>query len=130
MKVLKYFFFFILFCFLALCLRPVPTVTAKNVRSHTGVVRGISEGGVKDAVFHLEYDEHLYYINRGLENKFKLENLKELLIGKEVTFIYAEHWTPLDWTNKSTHIAKLKLGDEILYDEINGNDKSNLGYTN
>ena len=117
MKILKYIFLFSLFCFIALCLRPIPKVTEKNAQTQKGIVVDIYEGGVKDAVFHLENDDHLYYINRGLENKFKLENLKELLMGKEVTFIYATHWTPLDWNNKSTHIARLELGEEVIYDE-------------
>ena len=130
MKFLIYFSLFILFCFIGLCLRPIPTVTAENAQSHIGVVVDITEGGVKDAVFHLENDNHLYYINRGLENKFKLKALKEQLVGKEVTFVYANHWTPLDWNNKSTHVARLVLGDKIIFDETTGIDKPNLSYSN
>ena len=119
MKKLGYFVLFLLFCFVGICLRPVPALTEDNAQTQIGVVENVSEGGVKDAVFHLVNDDHHYYINRGLDNRSDLEALRKKCIGKEVTFTYVVHWTPLDWDNKSTHIAKLELGEEIIYDETN-----------
>ena len=129
MKYLKYLFLFILFCFIGLCLRPAPAVTPENAQSYKGIVIDITEGGVKDAVFYLKNNTHHFYINRGLENKFTLVALRAQLLGKEVTFVYAEHWTPLDWNNKSTHVAKLILGDQILYDETGEAESNKISYS-
>lgn len=123
MKILGYLSLLIAVCFMGVCLRPSPSVSAENAQFKKAVVKDITEGGIKDAVFHLEEDPHHYYINRGLENTFNLEDLKKQLVGQEVTFVYADHWTPLDWDNKSTHIARLELGGEIIYDEISAFDK-------
>ena len=117
MKILGYTCLFIVVCFMSLCLRPVPSVTTENVMIQKGIVEDITEGGVKDATFHLVDDDRYFYINRGLENRFKLEDLRKHLIGKEVTLVYADHWTPLDWDNKSIHIARLEIGEDVFYDE-------------
>lgn len=129
MKFLKYLFLFILFCFIGLSLRPIPAVTAKNAQFYTGLVVDITEGGVKDAVFYIKNNNHHYYINRGLENKFTLTELKDQLLNKEVTFVYADHWTPLDWNNKGTHVAKLMLGEQVIYNETKEAITDKLGYS-
>ena len=129
MKYLKYLFLFIFLCFIGLCLRPVPHVTVENAQVQKGIVSNITEGGVKDAVFHLHNTDRIFYINRGLENKFDLESLQQEMLGKAVTITFAKHWTPLDWNDKGKHIAKLEVDGRVVYSELSDLVSIDLSYS-
>jgi hypothetical protein len=74
-------------------------------------VDAIYEGGIKDIIF-AQNNGEFYYINRGLEQGYTLEGLREQLLNKTVT---------LQVTNMlagpSAHINELRLGDEVIFDE-------------
>jgi len=129
-KTLAFILLFLVFCFGTLCLRPVPSITKDNARFEKGIVKNITEGGVLDAVFHLQHTDRIYYINRGIENRFKLESLQKEILGKEVTIIYADHWTPLDWDDSGKHIALIKVEDKIIYNEISTTMTKELSLSN
>jgi len=75
----------------------------------------VSEGGVKDLVFH-DKNGDFFYINRGLENGFTLENAKEAVLNKKATLHIAE-----SWLGKNTkHISQLEVEGNVLYTEFNG----------
>ncbi len=97
-----------------------PVNTSKeNSTEVKGIVKNITEGGVKDAVFELENDSISYYINRGLENRFTLAKLNKDFVGKEVTISYAKNWTPLaPFGTTSKHLTQIKLQDSIIYTEF------------
>lgn len=91
----------------------------ENCVEVTGVVKGITEGGVKDAVFELENDSTSYYINRGLENGFTLAKLNQDFVGKEVTISYAKNWTPLaPFGTTCKHLSEIKVQNSIIYTEF------------
>jgi hypothetical protein len=92
----------------------------ENSKVVKGVVTEISEGGVKDAVFHLSGSSPgQYYINRGLENSFNLTYLRKSLLGKQIEISYADHWTPLDpFGDAARHITELKVGNKVLHTEL------------
>jgi hypothetical protein len=107
---------FIILC--GLILKPVPILPEEECLVTSGVVVNIFEGGVKDVVFHLQGDSKSYYINRGLENGLNLQELKNELIGKHVTFKYPDHWTPLDPQNQTIHLSKVEVDNDVVYSEI------------
>ena len=102
---------------LIVVLRPV-SVTRENCKNISGIVTEVTEGGVKDVVIILAGHNEVFYINRGLENGFKLTELIEKFKGKEITISFAKHWTPLEPRNKSYHIAELRLSEELVYSEF------------
>ena len=116
-KIVKWLTALIVISFLILCLRPVPSLTSANARTAIGIVKNITEGGIKDAVFHLENNDRIYYINRGFENGLDLSDLKNKLLGREVRITYPHHWTPLDWNGKAMHMSRLEIGEEIVFEE-------------
>jgi hypothetical protein len=75
----------------------------------------ISEGGVKDLVFH-DKNGNFFYINRGLENGFTIENANKAVLNKKATLHIAESWQGKD----SKHIAQLEVNGNVLYTEFNG----------
>ncbi|QIE59514.1 hypothetical protein G5B37_08045 [Rasiella rasia] len=75
----------------------------------------ISEGGVKDLVFH-DKDGNFFYINRGLENGFTIENATEAVLNKKVKLHIANSWMG----ENSKHISQLEVDGNILYTEFNG----------
>lgn len=77
-------------------------------------VTKITEGGVKDIVFHDDGTD-FYYINRGLEQGLNLDSLKTKVLNKTVTL----HLAKLLGGVTSEHISQLALGDEIIYTEFN-----------
>ena len=78
-------------------------------------VTDISEGGVKDLVFH-NAEGDFYYINRGLENGFTLDTAKEAILNKNATLHIVETWLG----SESKHVAQLTVDGEVLYTEFNG----------
>ena len=78
-------------------------------------VAHISEGGVKDIVFHNTGKDKFYYINRGLEQGLNLDYLKTKVLNKTVTL----HLAKVLGGRTSNHIAQLALDDDIIYTEFN-----------
>ena len=117
-RIITYTFLFIFFSVPLLILRPVPIVAESEALTMKGVVTYIYEGGIKDVVFRIKDTETIYYINRGLENGLDLAELKEKLIGKEVTIKYPKYWTPLDWDNNINHLSKLEFEGEVIFNEL------------
>ena len=75
-------------------------------------VAKIYEGGVKDIVF-AEENGDFYYINRGLEQGYTLEDLEAKVLNKKVTL-----HLPNIIMGTSNHIAQLEVGDEIIFTEF------------
>lgn len=76
-------------------------------------VAKVTEGGVKDLVFH-EANGDFYYINRGLENGFTIENTKEAVLNKTVTLHLYKFW----FGTESEHISQLEVNGDVLYSEF------------
>ncbi len=108
----------IFFIIAVLIFRPVPIVTEDKALVEKGIVSSIYEGGVKDVVFIIEGNNRKFYINRGLENGLEINKLREKLIGKEVTFKYPRHWTPLDWNNSVIHVSKVEIKGDVIFNEL------------
>jgi hypothetical protein len=75
----------------------------------------ITEGGVKDLVFH-EKNGDFYYINRGLENGFTLQAAEEAVLNKTITLHLYKFWFGVE----SEHISQLEVDGKILYSEFGG----------
>ena len=101
-----------------LIFRPVPIVSESRALIESGTVKDVYEGGVNDVVIRLEETKRRFYINRGLENGLDLADLRNQLIGQEVTMKYPKYWTPLDWNNSIRHISKLEYNGEVLFNEL------------
>lgn len=102
---------FVAFMFFIVKAGPVDSSKSNSVKI-TGVVKDVYEGGVKDLVFKLDNDSNVYYINRGLEDKFDLQLIKKELLGKEVILWYAKHRN-----TDSMHLTRLQINDSIYYTE-------------
>ena len=76
-------------------------------------VTKITEGGVKDIVFHDDGTD-FYYINRGLEQCLNLDSLKRKVLNKTVTL----HLAKVLGGITSEHISQMALGDEIIFTEF------------
>lgn len=76
-------------------------------------VNKVYEGGVKDIVF-AEGEGDFYYINRGLEQGYTLEGIREKVLNKNVTLYLANTITG----SSTNHIAQITIGDEVLYTEF------------
>jgi hypothetical protein len=103
--------FFILF-------RPVDTSEDNSVKV-VGIVAEMYEGDTYDINFRLQPPEadYRYYINRGGEELFDTDTLKNLLLNEKVTLWYAEHWTPLNPGSKIRHMTRLEYNGEVLFSE-------------
>lgn len=76
-------------------------------------VARVYEGGVKDLVI-AQSNGEFFYINRGLEQGFNLEDMREKVLHKTVTL----HLAPI-LIGTSRHITQLALADEVIYSEFN-----------
>lgn len=72
----------------------------------------ITEGSSYDIVFHDDGTDY-YYINRGLEQGLNLDSLNAKVLNKTVTL-----YLPKMPFGTSEHIARMVLGDEIIFTEF------------
>ena len=79
------------------------------------IVINITEGGVKDIVFHNEGIDKWYYINRGLKQGLLLEDLKTKVLNKTVTL----HLAKVLVGRTFNQIGQMALDNEIIYTEFN-----------
>ena len=92
---------------------------AKDKCKHiSGIVTSIFDDGNKDAIFKIEGQNSLFYINQGFEKKLSLKNLLEKVQGKQVSILYADHWNPLGSISESRHISEISVDEELLYSEF------------
>jgi len=117
MKKIIYLFLLLLIVFLILVLKPIDT-SKENSEIAIGTVTSVFEGGAKDLVFELKNDKTSYYINRGLENRFTLQQAKKVFLGKKVVLNYAKNWTPLaPFGSSSKHITYVTVSGNVVYSE-------------
>jgi len=98
--------------------RPIRNVQSDDVLEIHGVVTKIEEGSGFDIVITLENDSHYYYINRGLQLGLTIEELQNQLLHKKVTLYSIHRWTIFTRDGNMGHIAKLIIGDHIIFNEI------------
>lgn len=110
-------FILIVIVFIILALRPIDT-SKENSVIIIGKVVSVSEGGTKDLVFELKDDKTTYYINRGLESRFTLDQAQKEFTGKTAVLNYAKNWTPLaPFGTSSKHITYITIDGNIIYSE-------------
>ena len=75
-------------------------------------VTNISEGTSNDIVIK-DAETDYYYINRGLEQGLRIEELNTHLLNKKVTL-----HLPKYWIGTSEHIAQLNFDNKVVYTEF------------
>lgn len=97
---------------------PVSNPTLDDSEIATGNVELIvEEGGPFDIHIQLINDDHIYYVNRGVEKGLHPGELNEKLAGSDITIHYANHWTPLDPFGKLKPITRITHEEAIIYDQ-------------
>ena len=122
MKITLVSFILIVSIIAVLIFRPVPIVSESKAISEIGIVKEIYSNKGNDVIFVMLNTDRKFYINRGLENGLKLNNLKEKLIGKSIVMKYPKYWTPLDWNNSIRHISKVEFKNEIIFNELKADE--------
>ena len=77
-------------------------------------ITAVSEGTTYDIVFH-DTTGDFYYINRGVEQGLKVEELRHEVVNKTVTLHLAK---VLGGKVTSEHISQLAVGEKIIYTEF------------
>ena len=122
MKITLVSFILIVSIIAVLIFRPVPIVSESKAISEIGIVKEIYSNKGNDVIFVMLNTDRKFYINRGLENGLKLNNLKEKLIGKSIVMKYPKYWTPLDWNNSIRHLSKVEFKNEIIFNELKADE--------
>jgi hypothetical protein len=110
--------FFALLISLAVVFQPVPTASADNTLKAIGTVDQVFDAGGQDLIFKLKGDDHLFYVDEGSTEGFKLASLKTELPGQSVEIYYVKYWSPIDSFSKLKHIAKMELNSTTLYSNL------------
>ena len=122
MKITLVSFILIVSIIAVLIFRPVPIVSESKAISEIGIVKEIYSNKGNDVIFVMLNTDRKFYINRGLENGLKLNNLKEKLIGNSIVMKYPKYWTPLDWNNSIRHLSKVEFKNEIIFNELKADE--------
>ena len=113
------FFTVFILTFVFLALQPLPKASLNNCIKYSGLVSDVSKGdGEGDIVISIKNSNNYYYINRAINQGYSVEVLKEKLVGKEIEMLTISHWTPLDPSSKTKHIAEIKTDSLIIYTEL------------
>ena len=108
------------FLLLVHSLIPLPQANASNCATVQGEIKNVKEGdGPGDVLISISGDEGYYYINRGLHNGIKLDVLTNQLMNKTAKVYYIKHWSLLNFNGKSRHVARIEIGEELVYNEWN-----------
>lgn len=99
--------------------KPIRNVQPDEVMEITKKVIEIKEGSGYDIIIALENDHHQYYINRGLELGFTVEQLNTSILNKTVTLYCIERWTIFTPDKVMGHISKILAEDKVIFNEIN-----------
>jgi len=92
-------------------------VSREQVKKASGVVTAIYASGSHDAVFKISDSKMVFCIKRHLKKGVDLADLKSKVLGKKVTILYTEKWTPFDPSSKK-QIAELISDEDLLYSEL------------
>ena len=104
---------------LLMALKPIPRPTLDNCRKQKGIVSGIKPGdGKADIVITLQGDDHYYYINRGQERGLSIPCLTTKLQNREIEVLTVKHWTPLDPSSNTRHVARIECEGAEVYSEL------------
>ncbi|MBQ0734620.1 hypothetical protein J9332_09880 [Aquimarina celericrescens] len=99
--------------------RPVRNIQPDDVLKIEGIVTKVQEASGYDIVITLENDDHYYYINRGLLHGLTVEQLSSNILNKKVTLYAIERWTIFTRDGNMGHIAKIMIGDKVVFNKIN-----------
>ena len=94
----------------------VPIATESNTFSMVYTVHKIFSPCCKDIQFNLIGDNHINYINRGLEQNIDLDEWNKSFKDQELIFTFIKH-TPLVGRKLRT-IAKIEFQNQIIYNAI------------
>jgi len=97
----------------------VPTISEDQCLTKVGIVSDVYKGGKNDVVIRLNDIDQFFYINRGLEQGLPLSSLRADLIGRKVTLIYPNHWTPLDPFQTTHHLSKVEMDQNVIFSAFN-----------
>jgi hypothetical protein len=104
---------------LILVFRPYPKPTENNCSTYIGIVADVqAKGGPGDIVIKLSGDNHVYYINRGIDYGLSLAELANNIRNKTVELRVIKHWTPLDPGSHTKHIAQITHQGKVIYSEL------------
>lgn len=105
--------------FLLMALKPLPRPTLENCRHQTGIVLKVEAGsGEGDIIISLQGDDRYYYINRGQERGLFIHCLEAKLHNRKIDLLTLRHWTPLDPSSNTRHIARIACEGEEIYSEL------------
>lgn len=105
--------------FVMMALKPLPRPTRENCRQQSGNVVKVEVGeGHGDIVISLQGDDHYYYINRGQERGLSLNCLTAKLQNRKIELLTIKHWTPLDPSSNTRHVARIECEGEEIYSEL------------
>lgn len=105
----------ILLIMAAFSFRPAPKLTADNSQVIEAKVVKVYKAGQNDLVFELENIKGRYYINRGLESSFDLQDARKTFLGQQITIYYPQYWTIFDPLNRTHPISKIEYQEEVVY---------------
>lgn len=109
----------VLLILVVMIFRPIMNLDMDDCIAVTGTVDRIEfHDASKDIAIGIVEDGNRYYINRGMEAGLKEAILRPKLMDTQVTIHYADHWTPLDPKGIGRHIARITIGEEIVFDKI------------
>jgi len=83
-----------------------------------GIVSAVYDSGNFDAGLRLQGDPNRYYINRGLQHRFTIEELRQTLLGKKARLYYVDQFIILDPHGRQRHINQIRLGKELVFTEL------------
>jgi len=100
----------------AMIFKPVPILPENELAVVTGEVSSIYATDSYDIFFKLQ-DGDRFYINRGTEQGYDVDELRNQLLGKTITIKYPEAKSLLG--GNSHHLSKLEFKGKTLYSEVN-----------
>ena len=101
---------------------PVRNISKEDVVSIEGNVVKVEPDDRGHIQIVLGGDPHEFYIYKGIAKSVDLDNLQQNIQNKRILLYTLHRWTPFTRDGIHPHIARIEVGEKIVYDEIRNDE--------
>ena len=95
----------------------VPSPDASNTVNVKGIVEAVSSPCCNDIVIHIQGDNHIYYINHGVDLGIDSDGWHKLMKGEEVEVTYIiTRWNPFNAQGTHRPLSGVNFMGELVFD--------------
>jgi hypothetical protein len=107
-----------LLMFVGWLFKPITHPILTDCETISGTIINISDYGNGDILIRVDESLQSFYINDGQDHGFDPERMADIYVGQQADITYVKHHNLVTRLSKFKHIARLQIGDKIVWNEF------------